>query len=224
MVLIGRLTDEKDLVIVALIAALFIATTLSFEVGILFIAMIITYGIALNQGRGRIYEIIKGKAAIPSSIVLAAVFVGIWYFISQVALSVVGPPGADTFSVLAAAVNIPFTIDSPIVQVLVWGIFIPFAETVFFLGVALKFIQKKAKAKEKLNDISTWVGIIGIGALVSLFHVVVRLFNDSALIVDFAFFALSAAFVIQQRGELKGPLFAHIIVNVAVMSTIVGFI
>jgi membrane protease YdiL (CAAX protease family) len=218
------LANDKDFILVSIIAAIFVAVTLSESVGLLFVGMALCYAFAIGQGKQYAYEFFRGNTKLLKILGIAAVSVGIWFFVSEAFFSVFNISQANSFSVMATSLNLKFTIDSPAIKFLVWGILIPIIETAFILGVVQKFAMRKSRAREKLNDPTTLFICLMIGAFASMLHILVRVMNDTALSVDFIFFALSAALVIQQKGELKVPMFMHIMINSIGMAVLIGWI
>lgn len=215
------ITDEKDLSLIAIIMGVFILTTLSQTIGVIYLGMSVAYAIAVNQGRSRVYEFVRGRHNLQMALLLGVVLVGGFLIIGGISLGAITLEAAAPIQILQSSFVDQFTIDNYIIKFVVFGMFIPVVETLFFYGVIFKFIMLKAGATGQLTQFQTILSITMIGAIATSFHFIVRLFNDQALLMDFIFFTLSAVIVLRQK-ELSGAATGHAITNSWVILRILG--
>jgi len=203
--------NTRTLALLSIIAASFIVVTLSQSIGVPFAIMAIAY--AIYAQRTEVIPFSTGATRIPKLLVLGGVLIFGWFMIGSLF-------GQHTFSVLSSSYIENFTIDNAFVKLAVFGIFIPLVETFLFLGIVLKLISRKLQMSENIKRILVPAGV---GLSAAAFHVTVRMFSPSALLVDFLFFFLSAILVMY-KNELKQAFIAHALVNSIVLAGAIGLI
>ena len=216
------LQDERDLMVITGISAIFILVALSQSIGMIYAAMALFFGIYLNQKKARIIEFTKGKSEVGKAIFYS--FIGLMGF-TAVAAIVLGSQEAFVAAVttFASAFLVNFTIDNFLIRFVVFGFFVPVVETLFFFGVVYPFLLKHSRATNTLNDTNTLVSIAMVAGIATAFHFVVRLLNDQSLLADLVFFGSSAA-VVTAQGEMSGAALMHIGMNSFAMGKIGGII
>lgn len=218
------LTDEKNLVLVAIISGVFILTTLSTQVGSIYFAMTMTYAIAIAlKGKQGVIEFAKSsKEYIEKSVMFGFGLIGAYVAIGSVVL---GSPAAFAKSAVSFATtfNVNFTISDPVIQLIVYSFFIPLVETLFFYGVIFKFILSKSQASDDLKRKDTIIAIIVMAGIATAFHFAVHLVNEQSLLTDLIFFGATSAVVLKQK-ELSGAFVGHLIANLYWMLILLHFI
>lgn len=217
------LKDEKDLVIVAIISAAFIVTTLSSNIGTIYGIFALAFAVYLNQNRAKFIEFSRGVMGVSGKAVFYGfALIGLFLIFGAIIL------GSQEIVIQAVTLRASsflanFTIDNPLIKLIVYGFFIPVVETLFFYNTVFPFILEKARARNSLSDMNTLVSIAMIAGIATSFHFVVRLLNDQSLLTDLVFFGLSGAVVIAQK-ESSGAALGHVGANGFSMLRILGYI
>lgn len=209
--------DEKTLVIVSFVIALFVAINVDPQIGIVTFAMAASYGFAVNSKKAM--EFIRSSKDIGRNIAIGSIAIGIYLFGISALFSV------QPLSVFASTFSFAFTTADPLIKFLIFGIAVPLFETLFFLLVAFPQIQKFVKINGNLfgQNLQVYVASGVTGLLVAVFHLTVRFWNPEAFMVDFAFFALSALIVAKFK-EGQQAFVMHAIINSYVVSKVSGLL
>ncbi len=218
--MVGMFQDEKNLAVLALISGTFILVTLSGVIGNIYFAMAAVYAITLNLGKERVLQFSKQRG-VTSTAIFAFLLIGGFVAVGAIVLGGQEQLFAAS-SFFASSFLLNFTIEEPIIKLIVFGFFIPIVETLFFFGVIYALVLRRTKATGKLNDIGTLVAIVMVAGIATAFHFSVRLLNDSSLIADLIFFGLSAM-IISRQGEMSGAAFGHVATNTIFVGQLLGF-
>jgi membrane protease YdiL (CAAX protease family) len=208
--------DEKEILIVTLIISLFILVTLSQTVGTIYTFFLTLYFLLIKTPYT--VQISKKPFKIPDFLV-PVLGMGAFLFITG---SFITGSVFSVFEILASYTTVTFLIDIPWVKFVVWGIFIPFAETLFFLGVILPYLRRKLNVKKGIN-IDSILLILMIGSIAALFHIVSQLMSNEALLMDIIFFGVSSL-VVLQYDELKQAFIMHAVLNSITMAMLLGWL
>lgn len=217
----GMFNSNKEIAFVTLAVFLFFATNFTPQMlGVIYVLMLFVYAVVLENEFPE-YNIFKGKFNMEMAMPLAAGAIVAYLFIISQIFSYFGA-AADIFqpesiiNILAAGISPPVITENPYIYLFVYGLLIPIAETLFFLGALLPYIERKV-SKNML------FAIIIIGAVVTLWHYTAHGFSDTALMADFVFFSISGALVLYKK-DLLTPLLMHIIINSWVVAVQVGLL
>ncbi len=143
-----QLQDEKFIVYFGLFVTFILATILDFRIGMLLIAGFLIYAIALGKGRNG-FDVFqwgrKGSRLGSNVIIMLGAMLGFFMISSLIATGqlfaldqVVNIYSIDALNQLA--------LTNPIIEVMVWGVLFPIAETLLILGVMGRVIPKLLKA------------------------------------------------------------------------------
>jgi len=215
--------DERTVGILSVIVSVFIFLTLEKSVGVVYAIMGMLYMVIAYSRPNKIIQFKSRNIDLALLLFTGTIVVAIWFLITVAAFSVLGYSDSAPFSIMSSGFSSVLRIDNPLVMMLVWGVFIPIVETVFFFGVLMKFLADKMSVKWKF-DIPALMLIIMMGAAAVMFHLGSQaIIGDSALVSDFIFFSVSAAIVLKYK-ELQQAAYAHIILNTLVMANYLGMI
>jgi len=218
--------DEKSLVSIIVLFSIFTLIVLSPAVGTPLLAFGLIYLVLINSGGDRVFQFSRGKYRKEKSIAIIGVALVCFLFAGGLAVSMVGNLPFSLFSslqLLSDQAIIPLTIESQPIQILIWGIIIPILETLFFLGIVGKLLSNKLGVRKfDPQNLNTWIVIITVGAVASMFHIVSQFMMEQALITDWIFFSVSMGLVLW-RQELKDASILHIILNVVTLGIAGGW-
>jgi len=220
--------DEKILVGVLGIFSMFSLLVLSRDIGIIFGLMTLWYALLVFKSGNfiRALPFSKGKLDLLQAATIGGIGASVFLFLS----TFINQNMFSTLDILALNKSVFISINEPVVQLIIWGFYIPLVESAFFFGFIFPYVMKGFKTiKFKVENINSWIAIIFIGALVSLFHLAVRVtlgspeLTNLALLTDVMFFSLSG-FLALKYMEWKQLGFMHIIINTAVVLLSLGMI
>ena len=210
--------DEKDLVLVAVIISIFTLVVLEPIVGIILTMFGLAYLVMINAGDQYAYQFSSTWEEMGKTLLIIGIAFAVFLlFGGQLISWATGQPFHifSSIQLMSDQVVIPLTINMPEIQFLLWGIIIPFLETVFILGVVLKLLTRKFNIEGfDYGSSRHWFVVIFIGAVGSLFHLLSHQVQDPALLIDWLFFSVSGIVVMYQN-ELKGSGILHTIINMA---------
>lgn len=222
MSIMSKFKVELVLTFFALVFTIFLWSNFDPVIASATFAMCVLYWIPISRGKGLVPTFAGRQKAVQTLIIGIGVFVA-WIFISGMILKTASGStfsvfSGEVFSQMASLTQVPVLSDDPTMRILVYGVTIPIAETLFAFSFLLFGISALAKVSLKWNPNDPkmyWVVFI-IAGLMAIFHFTVRRFSDVGLLVDFAFFALSG-FLVFWRGQLAEAMLLHIANNTAVI-------
>lgn len=187
-------------------------------------AMFVLYWIA--SGRrflGRV-QLLKQKKELIQTVLIGSVAFVVWIGLSNLLLSNLTETtfsifSLEVFSQLAQETNLPVIGSADqTMKILVYGITIPVAESVFAFSFLPLILSRIGNVKMTWNPRSPkmWAVISVIALIMAIFHSTVRRFSDVGLVVDFVFFAFSGI-LLYWRGQLAELILLHIFTNSAVV-------
>lgn len=210
------LRDEEVLAAILAVISIFTIINISPEVGTFYSFGVMLYLFPLmagSVGREWVVEFITKRQNLFKSLGISGVMLVVWVFISIMIIARIEPstkmitPGVEVFAELSRYTQVPVLSQDPSVRFVIYGVFIPIVESLFFLSFWLMFLAKKvfrlpyvkwyrAGTPQFLKML--WVCAL-VGATGSLFHLTVRMAADFALFVDFLFFTISALLVFKYK-------------------------
>lgn len=210
--------------------AMFAMIVLSSMVGQILLGFGLVYLIAIVAGKGKglykgyAYQIIRTNKDLLET--LAVVFGGFIVFtlLSDVLMGMV-PNVGSSISLYSAALQPVVTINTPIVQMLIWGVMIPILENCFFIGVIGYMISVKGLGLYTFQPYSagTWISVILVGAIAASFHFISQLLTPELLLMDMVLFGLGM-FLALKYNVLKHGIGIHIILNSIAIGLRIGWI
>lgn len=218
---VSGFSDERELVLLSIITGIFILVTLDQTIGVVFAMMSFAYAVILNQSSSNVFQFSRSSFTTQKFGLALLAFGG---FVGITAIVLGGQEqfvGAVTFFASSFLTN--FVIDNPFIKLFVFGVFVPIAESLFFFGVILPYILRKAKAKGNLQDSGTLLAVAMTAGVATAFHFTVRLLNDQALIADLMFFGISGMIAVNQK-ELSGLTLLHVVANIIFVGPLVGLL
>jgi len=219
------LRDEETLVSIIVILTAFLWINVNPQLGAFYTVATLFYFMPLIAKRKDFFvEIMTASQKIIKGVFIALAVLGIFLIASTTVLKFTGTEVAmsDFFTHLNAQTQIPILSQNPSIRLATYGVAIPIIESLFFLSFVLTLAARAFRLRiqwHKFGTPSFWKMIIVcavVGATGSLFHMTVRLMADTALLVDFIFFAGSALLVFKFR-QLFEPILFHILVNSGVL-------
>jgi hypothetical protein len=223
-------SDEKNLIGLFLIISLFVTVVINEILGLIFFAMFVVYYIGISTNTAIQFDVKGGNWG--KVIINALASLVLFYLIAGATLNVLQVESSwrNIMSIMAtSAADFGISIDNDLVKFLIWGVYIPTAETVFFLGYVLPFLEKNMKANTS-KIVDKLVILLVLGALTALFHLVSHLAANEALIVDIVFFAVSGFVVLfkkkgwKQSIQMKSAWLVHVLLNSTAMAIALGWI
>jgi len=220
--------DEKILVGILGIFSMFSLLVLSRDIGIIFGLMTLWYAMLVFKSGNFIRPVpfSKGKLDLFKSLMIGGIGALVFLFLS----TFINQNMFSTLDILALNKSVFISINEPTVQLIIWGFYIPLVESAFFFGFIFPYVMKGFKiSKFKMDNMNSWLSIIFIGALVSLFHLAVRVtlgspeLTNLALLTDIMFFSLSG-FLALKYMEWKQLGFMHIIINSLTVAMSLGWL
>lgn len=199
----------KNILYGMLAFALVSAIILNNILGLLFFAMVVAYFLTATQRDAIPFS--KGKSFAQKGII-AIVIGGAIFFIAGSFIS--GHP----FNVLSVIKLFGTTalsnlsLDNPIIRFIIWGIFIPIAESMFFLGFIGGILKKAFKATGNKIDSKKMAIMATVGSVSVISHIVSQGVVDATLLLDFLFFGVSMGITFYSE-QLQEATFLHIGVN-----------
>lgn len=156
-----------------------------------------------------------------SSLPEVAIAGAVFFIISSVAVGFASATASNSFqSILTLlATSTPVLAGNKILTFIGWALIIPIIETSFFNGRLLEglasFAEKRFGKNVPLNNfmnIRTFMVILVVAALFTLFHLTAKNLSSLPLLITFIFSVISSILVIRHQ-ELKGAILLHILVN-----------
>lgn len=207
--------DERELVLVSLIASILFMTVLDFQLGVIYTGMLLTYYIFLAKPYSIQFSRDK-KYLSPSLLLISIIGIISYYLIAQI----FNIPIITIKSIMGFSIDM-ISIANPILKTLIWVFFIPLAETLFLFGVIFGYIKYKMKINE-LN-ITAIIMFIILGVLITAFHLKSQDINQNTLLIDIAFTTISGILVLKYK-ELKQAYWFHVLLNVIGLYLIGGLL
>jgi hypothetical protein len=220
------LSGSREISFIVLFVFLFFATNFSPPLlGVIYALMLIVYGLVLENTMPEL-PISKGKLDLKNLLILTAIGLGLWLFLTNIVFNKFGVATDITkpesiIGLLASSTSPPVITENPYIYLFVFGLIIPIAETFFFLGVLLPYINQKLK-RQQVKVIRWLMAAIVSGSVVSLWHYTAHVFSDMALIADFIFFFISSLIALEQD-DLKIALVLHILANSLIIAKSIGW-
>ena len=205
--------DERTLVIVILIFAVFTAVVLSSYIGVVFLGYGLLYYISL--GSRNVYEFSIKRMQWGKSIFLG-LFVLFAFLVISATYNSFLTGEFNLFSSVQSMSSpsyIPLTLENPVIKFLIYGVTIALLETLFILGFVGKFLANKLNVhKFNLYNMNMWICVAMVGAISVLLHLASGAISELNLIMDFIFFSVSMLSTIYFN-ELKQAGIAHVGIN-----------
>jgi len=202
-------TDEKNLVIATIIASSLIMVTLSLEIGIIAIMFSWIYF------KFKYIEFSKTGKFFSPDVILAVLFGVGAYNILSVFFSVANP-----FSVFATFSE--FTLDNPLIKMVVWGVLLPLVETLFFYGFLTPALLRRLNMPLKITvETAVICFLVSIG--ISVYHLKSQIITSDNITADILFFTVSGLMVLFFN-ELKQSYYFHSAINIISMATKLGLL
>lgn len=190
--------DEKELVVVSLIASILFMTVLDLALGVIYTGMIIVYYIFMKEPWS--YQFSRDRKYFsPSILIIAIIGVMAYYLIADVLHLPI-----QTYSLIGFSIT-DIALTNPILKSLIWIFFISLAETLFFFGILFGYIRYKSKKA----GIITY---IVFGVMIALFHILSQKMTQETLLIDMIFGTISGVTVVKYN-ELKYAYYIHLIAN-----------
>lgn len=166
---------------------------------------------------GRKIPIVKGGQTLVKILLVTALAFAGWIIIASVLDSLLYGSAFSPFSLferIATYTTLPTLTQNQNLQLLVYGVDIPIAESLLSLSFILLFWSRLFRFVPRWNpmDPKMWFVISLVGMVMAVFHFTVRRFSEVGLVTDFAFFAFSAA-VVMFRGQLAEGILIHVLNN-----------
>lgn len=220
-----NLNSSREVAFIVMAVFLFFATNFSPPLlGVIYVLMIFAYAFVLENVFPE-FPISIGKSKVEKIALFVMIGIAGWLFLSSIIFNYFGvatqiSQPESIIGILAASTTPPIITENSFIYLFVFGFIIPIAETLFFLGFILPYVDKKMTHRNKYVD---WLmAAIVTGAIVSLWHYTAHTFQDMALIADFIFFFISSLIVLEQR-DLKIATFLHIIANSLIIMKTIGW-
>lgn len=196
-------SDEKKLVLTSYIASSIILVTLSFEVGV--ISFIFTF---LYWKFKKIQFSRDGKYLDLISIAIAIILgIGIYNILQP-------------FGIFTSFKE--FSVDNPILKTVIWGVFLPLPETLFFFGVLMPWLSDKTGMSMRMS-LGGLVLVFLLALSASVYHIYAQVVTPENVIADIAFFGISGLVVLYFK-ELKQSYYTHAFINTRTMAVKEGLI
>lgn len=210
--------SKLDWDIIVFLAVIFIGIGVNFSpqlLGVIYVLMIFLYLHAKESRMIPDLPFVKYKKQILKIVGFSIIAVIFWLLLSQFGMNFFGNANAENLGsvirILATNTSPPYITENPYLYFLVFGVFIPIAETLFFFGVVMPWLMEKFKFGYETK--SKWIlAIVTIGIISSLFHYTSHIYSNEALIADFVFFALSGVIVLYYR-DLVLATTVHFLAN-----------
>jgi len=224
-----QLRDEELIGAGMLIIATFLYVNVSQLVGTLYAIFSLAYFVTVGDNLKFGIELLRQPYNTVRALGLIAIVIGVWIIISSFAIGIIQPNlqvnilSTEIFRVLALKSGFGvISAEDPLVKFLVWGIFIPVIESMFFLSFVLIFWAKALKVPIAWNprNKNMWVVALMVGFTAEIFHLTTRMMDSYALVADFVFFFLSALIVFKYRQLFEGIIF-HVIINSAIILQVI---
>jgi len=220
-----NLSSSREIAFLVLAIFLFFATNFSPPLlGVIYALMLLFYALILENVFPE-FPITARRMDIKKIMLFMLIGIGGWLFLTSfvfnqfgVATNIQQPE--SIIKVMAASTSPPIITENPYIYLFVFGFIIPIAETLFFLGAILPYINKKLIVDGKY--VRMIAAAVVTGAVVSLWHYTSHVFSDMALIADFIFFFISALIVLEQD-DLKIALLLHIVANTLIITKTIGW-
>jgi membrane protease YdiL (CAAX protease family) len=198
------LLEDQNIAIATALVFMFLQINFSPpEIGAVYAGMAVLYWAAIRSRAA--YDFFRGRLPQLQSAMLPVVAVLGWILATQWVLGL-------TLAQISAGAAIPIA-SVPVLSILVFGLLVPIAETMFFFGVAQKFIS------QRLPNMLLLAGVMG--ALFALFHLNAHMGITGAVWSDFLFGFISSLLVTRTK-ELKEAGLAHMLANVLILLPTLG--
>lgn len=185
-------SDERSLILTSYIGSLLILVTLDVLVGV--VSFLFTYAYSAYK---KIQFSKSGKYVdLPTLAIAIILSIGIYNIVEPLGIFI-------SFK--------EFVIDNPILKVVVFGVFLPLPETLFFFGVLMPWLAEKLKIRLGVN-VESIIVLIVLGLVVSVWHIKSQIMTRDNIIADIAFFGLSGASILYFK-ELKQSYYTHVFTN-----------
>lgn len=220
------LSTSREIALVVMALFLFVATNFAPPtLGIIYVLFVFGYMYVIENILPE-FPLWRGRLNVGKSLAMIVGGIALWLLISSYAMNYFGAVTTisrpqSIITILASNTQIPYVSDNPYIYLFVFGFLIPIAESMFFLGVLLPYIEKKFMLKGKIERII--ITSIVIGSIVSLWHLTSHIFSDQALMADFIFFAISSVVVLNDR-ELRTGILLHIFANTLIILSTLGWL
>jgi len=199
--------DEKEIVIVGLIASLLFMTILDLKMGAIYTGMISLYWISMHYS-WKVQFSKDRKYLSPAILIVTIIGLMAYYMVAQAFNLPVKIQSLIGFSIdTISTVN-------PILKSLIWILFIPLAETLFFFGVLFGYMRYK------FRNIGYLI-FIPFGIMIALFHTLSQNMTQQTIIIDIIFGVISGITLLKYN-ELKYAFWIHVIANLLFINTIGG--
>ena len=225
-------TDEVIIGLVMVCFAMFSLIVLSTQVGQILLGFGLIYLIAVSLGKDKqqsyAYQIVKTNKDLVETIgVSIAAFFG-FTLLSDFLMGHVPQwifSQGSSVSLYSAAMQPIVTINTPLVQMLIWGFLIPILENCFFVGVIgflIAYLMGLHKQKFNIASVGTWVAILLVGAIAASFHFISQLLTPELLMMDMVLFGTGMLLALKYN-VLKHGIIIHIMLNAIAMGLRLGW-
>jgi len=196
--------DEKEIVLVSLVASLLFMTVLDLALGAIYTGMLSVYYLFLKEpwtiqfSRDR-------KYLSPGIFITAIIALMAYYMIANI----LNLP-TSTHSIIGFSIK-DVTLANPVLKSLIWIFFIPLAETLFFFGIVFGYL----KYKFRIHRVDARaLGVFAVfGVLIGLFHILSQKMDMQTLYIDILFTSVSGLVVLKYN-ELKHAFWIHVFANI----------
>ena len=219
-------TDEKFVTIILIVIATFLWVNFDSLIGGVYTSFVLLYLISITTKQIPFVQIYNASTPIAISLITAGVLFSIYLIIAGFTITYINPNlqftllDTSVIDSIAEKTQLPiFSSSNATIRFLVYGLFIPIAESLFALSLVFGLFSKGLNAPlgSRMSSFKIyWVAII-IGMVMAFFHATVRQFSGYALITDAIFFSLSVVLVYYRKQILDATLF-HVILNSFVLT------
>jgi len=226
-----KLKNESYLAIIVFAFFLWFAINMSPQIlGLIYSLMALSYGWVLISKELPEFPISRTPMNISKILFIGMALVVGWIFVLSATsgffgqtMSVIGPN--SVINLLASQTAPPLITSNVWIAMFVFGILVPIAETFFFFGVMLPFVEDILKQRGvNMTSKTGWiVASIIIAAIMGIFHYVASMYTDFALMADFVFAFLSGMVVLYFR-QLKEATAFHALANIMILLSKFGLI
>ena len=210
--------DEEEIVLMSLVASVILFVSLNTYLGTLYAFLIGLYHMFIKKPFCVQFST-KRKYFNPANFLAALIAFMAWVVISSglTSMSIASLFSINSMMSFADAV----TMNNKFVKLLVWGLFIPLAETLFIFGIVYGFARYKFRSAV-IAGIATFAVMLILHTVNATIRASHQL-NRQTLIIDGLFVAISVA-LIEKYKQLKEAFYFHAFINTARMLMLMGLI